>query len=383
MSQQQQPGAGVAFASATPPHWQGESTRRFCSQKELLVPPPPTDDADHARAVLLLASKWLDGTTITWAFMSTPPLAGGPASAGVWDSPQQRADVRAAWDTWAAVGINLHFRELPESDATSAMVRIRFDDDGSWSYVGAANRQIPLSRPTMNFGWSLSGQPGTAEHEVGHALGLQHEHQNPRAGIEWNVPAVIAAFSRPPNSWSMSKIRNNILNKLTPLDTQGTRWDPTSVMEYGFGPGMVLAPAPYDQTGIPDPSKLSALDKAAVRALYPPPPPPAMPALAPGGHLELADLKDGAETALSLTAATSGMYVIQVAEGVDVVLSVSKAGEAGASTQLDADANAGKGRGAVAAFKAESGSEYIVRLRKVWAAGGAAAAPVRVSAFAM
>lgn len=48
----------------------------------------------------------------------------------------------------------------------------------------------------MNFGWPLDTPYGrdTAMHEIGHALGLEHEHQNPFAGITWDIDAVRRYF---------------------------------------------------------------------------------------------------------------------------------------------------------------------------------------------
>jgi len=74
-----------------------------------------------------------------------------------------------------------------------AELRIGFmPGDGSWSYLGRDCLLVPQGERTMNFGWDLRTSYGrsTARHEIGHALGMPHEHQNPHAGIIWDTEAV-------------------------------------------------------------------------------------------------------------------------------------------------------------------------------------------------
>lgn len=83
--------------------------------------------------------------------------------------------------------MNLGFKRIE----SGGDVRISFAKDGSWTYLGRQCLQVLLAEPTMN----LEGiDPKTPDmtpcemrdilHEVGHMLGLVHEHQSPaRKGV--------------------------------------------------------------------------------------------------------------------------------------------------------------------------------------------------------
>lgn len=146
--------------------------------------------------------------------------------------------VRSAFNTWKAIGIGLEFQEMTDPD--EAEIRIGFlRGDGAWSYVGREILTIPSTDRTMNFGWDISSDFDTALHEIGHTLGLHHEHQNPNAGIEWNEENVYRDLAQPPNSWSRATTHHNILKKLNPAEVDGSNWDPNSIMEYNLAPGWV------------------------------------------------------------------------------------------------------------------------------------------------
>ena len=134
----------------------------------------------------------------------------------------------------------------------------------------------------MNFGWDLTTPYGrdTALHEIGHALGFPHEHQNPEAGIIWDEPAVIKHFARRPNEWPEWKTRHNILQKLDPAGHEGSEWDRDSIMHYRFAAGLILEPARYRENPLVPAGGLSTHDIAQAQRFYPALA-PSMPMLVP------------------------------------------------------------------------------------------------------
>jgi hypothetical protein len=226
---------------------------------------PPGLSIDRARALVVGPSKWLNHTVLHYYFFGN-----GDGSPVAWAVPEdQRAAVRKAFDTWKGLGLGLEFVEV--TTTTEAEVRIGFDQgDGSWSYVGKDILAQPQIERTMNFGWDLTTDYGTttALHEIGHTLGMPHEHQNPNAGIVWDEEAVYRFLGGPPNNWPRETTFNNVLRKLDPLEVTGSEWDWKSVMEYAFPGGLILQPAAFT-TGVHPPGGLSDLDKQYMLAWYP------------------------------------------------------------------------------------------------------------------
>ena len=162
---------------------------------------------------------------------------------------------------------NLNLIFVEDGDAE---IRIAFEPDGSWSYIGRDALEIPQNEPTMNYGWLTPESPEeeysrVVLHEFGHALGAIHEHQNPQAGIPWNKEAVYNYYMGPPNNWPREQVDNNLFRRYSENITNFTNFDSNSIMLYPI-------PAEFTTNGVAiggRNSQLSQLDKQFMEQQYP------------------------------------------------------------------------------------------------------------------
>jgi hypothetical protein len=174
---------------------------------------------------------------------------------------QQKVEKSAKiWEDYC--GIKFEFGNFPKADIT-----ITFKQRGSWSYIGSDSKN---NIPSMNYGWFDQNTPQqeydrVVLHEFGHALGLYHEHQNPKDNpIKWNKPIVYQYYMGPPNNWSKDKIDYNIFLRYNINEYNGTEFDPESIMQY-------FLPAVFTTNGyhIDEVYTLSDKDKIFINNIYP------------------------------------------------------------------------------------------------------------------
>jgi hypothetical protein len=339
-----------------------DSATPYCRQPPRNPDPLPAGlSVPHTYAIRVTRKKWLNGTVLHYVF-----LDGGQA----WNWPDaQKAVVRWAFDEWRKVGVGLQFKEV--TDPSEAEIKIGWKQDGnSWSFVGTEVLDNQIDGCTMNFGWDLTTSWGhaTALHEIGHTIGFEHEHQNPKSGIIWNEAAVYADFLQS-DGWDHDETYQNVIEKLEANGAEGSQWDPTSIMEYPFQPGLIIAPKPYDTKGIGKNVQLSKSDKDWALYWY-----PSNPQAVPVGTMQLMPLKgaNGSQADFHFRPEATRDYMIRTLGKADsrIGLFEDRGGEPRHYAAAD---DAGTPDNAQISAKLVQGRNYLVRTRLHYREPGAEA----------
>ncbi|KAJ7788900.1 hypothetical protein B0H14DRAFT_3892182 [Mycena olivaceomarginata] len=216
--------------------------------------PAPQDSSDALRFV---ASNylWDVGHTLGYKF-----------TADVTNNQQQAIkDAMAIWQTYA----NIDFG----ADAKTPDVLISCSGPGSWSYVGTncasyANK----GKVSMNLGWLADAYPASAEdratilHELGHTLGVMHEHQSPARNEYLHLKVLpVYRYYRPLLGYNDRLVKSQVIDVYNSEQIMNmSHLDLHSIMMY-------FMPAELNEEGIEVPINLdlSKIDKAFITLNYP------------------------------------------------------------------------------------------------------------------
>jgi hypothetical protein len=257
---------------------------------------------------------------------------------------------------WSAhANITFEFGSDPDAE-----IRISFQNQGSWSYLGTDALVIPKSQPTMNFGWLTQATPNdeyqrVVTHEFGHALGCIHEHQNPAGSIPWDREAVYRYYQGPPNYWSREQVDINLFTRYDADISQFSAFDPKSIMLYPIPNEFTIGDfeVGWNKT-------LSSVDKQFIATIY--------PALRKASSVLTIDSPPmdavigefGEVDIFTFTVSERGTYRIETEGTTDVVMSLF--GPDSNTRPLAVDNDSGSDRNARIVINLRPGS-YTVRVR--------------------
>lgn len=164
------------------------------------------------------------------------------------------------------VGINCN--DVPQAEQTMNLDSISFLDFKYYIAemkknnieVNIENLRAMLTQSSPR--WDFKEIKSTVLHEFGHALGLLHEQSYPGA-IKWNTDTVYKYYEEY-QGWDKAKTDFNVLMASDQFFTNGTLYDPKSIMHYSVESWQTV-----DGYSLPPNYELSPGDKALISALYP------------------------------------------------------------------------------------------------------------------
>ena len=306
-------------------------------------------DAFRTRMAVLTGKKWDNGRTLSVAFLDGLP-----------EVQERVIPFARQWEQFA----NLTLDFSPPA-AGPANIRISFEQEGSWSYLGTDALGIRDDLPTMNFGW-LTPEVSDLEyervvvHEFGHALGAIHEHQSPGATIPWDKEAVYRYYGGPPNNWSRQQVDVNLFELYDRTITQFSQFDPKSIMLYAIPNELTLGDWEVGWN-----TTMSETDKTFIAGLYPKPngpgekPDDGLPHIDVDGKPVQGGIDTGGEEDEFVFDITEpGTYTVETTGSTDVVMALF--GPDTREKRIGVDDDSGRGLNARLRLDLDTGEYHVV-----------------------
>jgi hypothetical protein len=233
-------GLAAAPASAqSEPFLDGMPIAQFAAVRELQKTFEAIDSSEQARAVFRTSVEW-------------PPTYKRLRVCFFGGSQKLRATIASVAKDWERPENAIRFdfgktgklRSCNPKGGREMQIRISFDKDGFWSHLGTNSVVfVQQSDATMNF-QKFAAKPVEAltayersaiRHEFGHALGLEHEHQNPQGHCEQEFNWTRIYEWHEQQGWSKDYI-DFAMREITGDDLDLTDFDRASIMLYYFPP---------------------------------------------------------------------------------------------------------------------------------------------------
>lgn len=214
--------------------------------------------AEHGalRAAFIKSAVWDPSTEIIFGFMMSesevfqeglvvkpissndPTLKADPLASEFYDGWHKAVDKKAFQRDAVIRVIKERFMPIINNkisftdDLSKATLKVLFrNDQKSFSGVGKQRSPGPNGE-NIHFGWF---ETQTFMHELGHAFGMIHEHQNIVHGpiLKWKKE-VVYAYAKCAWQWSEDQVNINILKPYDPATLNGSYFDPLSIMLYNY-----------------------------------------------------------------------------------------------------------------------------------------------------
>lgn len=242
----------------TKPRGVSDNYHTWSNGQELLVKFMPGGSKTLRDKVIACAREWEKYANIKFVFVADTTAvtnirirlgkgSGHNSAVGTEANFRQQATQTMNFDTLYFADADYYIAQLKKKgikapyNLTQLMAEIKTDPD-HWN-------NIELRR--------------VVTHEFGHALGLLHEQSYPGA-VKWKKTDSVYNYYKETQGWDKAKVDFNVFEVSNQFYTNGTTYDPKSIMHYSIN-----AWETTDGYSIKQNNELSAGDKALIAALYP------------------------------------------------------------------------------------------------------------------